>query len=57
MGWAGDLEGEDGRPQVIQRQGVHDIDPLYQLFVPDHPGEQGGWGWDHGGWGWDHGGG
>ena len=36
--------GVDGRPQVIQRQGTY-VDPLYQLFVPDQPEEQGGWGW------------
>lgn len=32
--------GPDGRPQVHQHQAAL-VDPIYQLFVPDHPNQLG----------------
>ncbi len=38
--------GADGRPHLLQQEGVGpQVDPVYQLFVPDKPEDIGMWAW------------
>ena len=38
--------GPDGRPHLLQREGAGpQVDPVYQLFMPERPEDTGVWVW------------